>query len=372
MVIFIDLILFTFIVYVVLLNLFTFAWYSNGHNKFGTSKKVKIPKISIIIAARNEEVNIIECISSILRQTIDIYEIIIVNDHSTDETESKVRQLISDSSQNINLYNLPDNIFGKKSAIAYASEKAKGEVYFFTDADCVLKENHLELMISYMSIKNYDMLCGPVDFKKKKGILNKLINLEFLTIIGSSSAGFFLKKPFICNAANIMIKRSIFAKAQNNINDKYASGDDVFLLHYLLSIKAQVGFINSRDCIVKTNPPESIKSLFNQRLRWASKSVGYKNISGLSMSLIILFVAIAIILSFILSLYELLPLNFFIYLIILKTIVESIFLLPVLKFYKKTNLFLYIPILQLVHPIYILITGLGSLFIKPTWKGRKI
>ncbi|MEO7833879.1 MAG: glycosyltransferase, partial [Ginsengibacter sp.] len=109
----------------------------------------ELPLISVIIAARNEEKNIGNCIQSIINQTYpeNKFEIIITDDHSTDKTVSIIQSF---QKENIRVIDLADfthnqnlNSYKKKS-IEAALQFAKGELIVTTDADCTAPPKWLE------------------------------------------------------------------------------------------------------------------------------------------------------------------------------------------------------------------------------------
>jgi len=327
------------------------------------------PDVSLLIAFRNEQANLSELIQSILSQNYNgNFEVLLSNDHSTDNSKNIISKF---KDERIKVLNIPDDHIGKKSALRYAAKKAKSEILLFTDADCILPKNWIKTMVSGLINMNTDMLCGPVIFKKEGTFLNNLFRLEFMSLTGSGAAGFFINKPFLCNGANFAIKRESYEKAMSHINDKYSSGDDIFLLHYI-SKNGKADFLKNSDSFVVTNAPENIRSFFNQRIRWASKTTGYKDPFSIYMSLITFGFSLILFFAPIFALIN--PHIWYLFLVgfLSKTIADKIFLFPVTKFYKSKELIFLVPILQIVYPCYIVTTVILSLFYRPNWKERPI
>jgi cellulose synthase/poly-beta-1,6-N-acetylglucosamine synthase-like glycosyltransferase len=325
--------------------------------------------VSVIIACRNEEANISHLIESLLQQKYtQNFEIIIVNDHSEDKTLEIIRHY---NDSRIKLLELPDNMLGKKSALRFGVLNSIGTVLLFTDADCIVPINWIKNMTKAMLTSNAEMLCGPVVFKENKSIFNKLFRLEFMSLTGSGAAGFFIKHPFMCNGANYAIYKSCYLKSVDKINDKYSSGDDVFLLHEISKNKSAY-FVKNKNTTVITNAPENLKAFFSQRIRWASKTTGYTHTFAITVAILtfitsIILITLPLAAMFYSELWFLLLLIF-----ISKTIVDITFLLPVSKFYDEPKLTFLVPLLQVFYPFYIVITAVFSLFYKPNWKGRRI
>ncbi|MCK9254674.1 MAG: glycosyltransferase [Bacteroidales bacterium] len=327
-------------------------------------------KISLIVAFRNEKKNLKNLINSLLNQNnAPSFEIILVNDHSEDNF-MEFLDLFRD--ERIKIFNLPDGLIGKKAALRYGISQSQGEILFFTDADCVLPKNWISTMLAYQQKNNVQMLCGPVKFKNSKKFLDKIFALEFMSMTGSGAAGFFINKPFMCNAANYCVCRSVLSEVEEKgFNERYSSGDDVFLLHYVSS-KYKVDFLKSYEVCVETPAPFSLQSFFNQRVRWASKLSGYRNVFAIFMGIITYISAFSLILLAVLSLFFTKYYTLLLALFVVKLIVELLFLIPISKFYKQEKYLIYLPILQLFHPLYIVFIPLFSVFYKPKWKNRKI
>jgi Glycosyltransferases, probably involved in cell wall biogenesis len=121
--------------------------------RFAQPKKIK-PRISVVVAARNEEKDIEKCLQSLLKQTYptNSYEIIIVDDGSTDKTASIVKSF-SERFANIHLLSLmfdsEQKIGRKPIALAKGIAQASGEIILTTDADCIVPLRWIEIMVNH-------------------------------------------------------------------------------------------------------------------------------------------------------------------------------------------------------------------------------
>ncbi|MDR2010654.1 MAG: glycosyltransferase [Bacteroidales bacterium] len=354
------------LLYMIMISMFAFAWFLRKENI--SSKKTITKKISVIVAFRNEEKNLDKLLKSLLNQSYKDYEIILINDHSNDNSTHVINQI---KNEKIKLYDLPDEFQGKKHALRYGAKHSDGEILFFTDADCIIPPEWISETYSYMLEKDIKMLCGPVRFYNNPGIFSKLVQLEFLSMTGSGAAGTFLGLAFMCNGANYAIEKNIFSEASAFFNDKYSSGDDVFLLHYV-SGKYKVDFIKNRKCIIDTKAPENLKELFVQRVRWASKTSGYKTPVSIITAALTFLMSFILLVSLIAGFFKFIYIYLFITAFFIKIFTDTLFMIPVLNFYRKSNLIWFIPLLQIFYPFYIVITGILSLFWHPLWKGRRV
>ncbi len=129
----------------------------------------ELPFVSVIIAARNEEKNIGDCIQSIINQTYpqNKFEIIVTDDHSTDNTVSIIRAF---QKENIRVIHLSDFIESKKlnsykkKSIETALQFAKGELIVTTDADCIAPPKWIETLSSFYEEKSPVFVALLVDF----------------------------------------------------------------------------------------------------------------------------------------------------------------------------------------------------------------
>ena len=353
------------ILYSLLILAFCYHW-RDEDNVAPSVSSDDAPLVSVIVAFRNEEKNLPALVESLLAQSYGKLEIILVDDHSEDASMS-VAQSYAD--QRIKVVCSHDNISGKKAALKLGYEKSSGEILFFTDADCILERKCIELSVAKMLNDKCSMICGPVCYIDRKGFLQKTMQLEFLSLTGSGAAGFFMGHPFMCNGANFAVMRDVYAAADTN--EKYSSGDDVFLLHYVHK-NHKVGFAQYHECIVKTMPPKSIGEFFSQRVRWASKASGYRNPFAIFVSGLILLMSLSLIVAFVAACVCHIYLLVFFCLFFMKLVVDSWFIMPVLRFYNRRKLCLAIIPLTLLYPIYIVVTAVASIVFRPKWKGRKI
>jgi chlorobactene glucosyltransferase len=113
----------------------------------GTDKVVLprgLPRVSVLVAGRNEEGCFELCLRSLLRQDYPNLEIIAINDRSTDATGEILDQLeleFSDQLQVIHIENLPSGWFGKTHAMHVGSQSASGDWLLYVDADCELQSD---------------------------------------------------------------------------------------------------------------------------------------------------------------------------------------------------------------------------------------
>ena len=337
------------------------------------TKTSNLPTVSIVIAFRNEADNLASLIESLSRLAYpkDRFEVIFVNDNSTDKGAALIDELMIDTLLNFTI--LESKPIGKKAALVLGAKNSKHDYLLFTDADVILPNNWIEAMLNALSEKG-KMVCGPVLFENDKGFFNKWKQLEFIGLMSSSAAYIAANKPIMANGANLLIEKATYLKLIDQVQgENYASGDDVFLLHSLNAAEpGSISFAFNKEAIVKTDSPNSLKAFINQRLRWASKAKGYKNKDSQFLSLFVFLYPFILILFAILSGWKFYFIPPFLILLTVKMITDYRFFKTCLPFFNKAEIIYNYPLSILLHVIYIVIIGNLSLFVKPTWKGRKI
>ena len=325
-----------------------------------------IPHSSLLIACRNEIHNLPSLLVSIENQTYKPYEIIFVDDNSTDETYDF---LIDFAKKYDYIKVIKNSGKGKKSALIEAAKIAKSEYLIFTDADCILNKNHCRLALDYLSKNNSDMLLGAVDVTDEKGIFNIIEKIEFASLQAVTAYSALLNNPIMCNGANLIIRRTTYLQYINNINTSIASGDDMFMLHALKKNKSKINYLYNNNYIVKTKGTNSLKKFLLQRTRWAAKSLNYTDPTTILTAIIVILTNIFLIIS------PLIITNYSLLIFIIIMIIENIILLPYLFKYKQYRILKYYPILfpimSLLYPLYILTILILILFYNktnPHWK----
>lgn len=120
-------------------------------------------RLSVLIPARNEEKNIEATLQSILASKYTAYEVIVMNDHSTDNTAAIVERL-SAIHPNLRLVDappLPNGWCGKQHACYQLAKLSKADLIAFLDADVRLKPDALQRMVGFMD-KNKAALASGV------------------------------------------------------------------------------------------------------------------------------------------------------------------------------------------------------------------
>ncbi|WP_286841544.1 MULTISPECIES: glycosyltransferase [Sphingobacterium] len=333
--------------------------------------------VSVIIAARNEELNIRRTIESILGQNYprELLELIIIDDHSDDSTSLIVKEY---EEKGVKLIQLNENgrlNSYKKLAISRAINCCHGEIIITTDADCRMGSNWLKTVISSFEKEGAYLQSSPVVYSEEKSFFERLQTLEFLYLIGLGAAGIGNKKPTTCNGANLAYRKDIFKQMGGFKGiDELASGDDELFLHKVAEqYPDRIIFCKSQDAVVYTDAKPDLKSFISQRRRWASKSTKYKNKGVIALGISIWFFNLLILVAAVLALCGVKFVAWVVlFALLLKMTVEFLFIQPLTRFASRNELLWYLPLLSLAHILYLAYIGILGNVGKYDWKGRQV
>ena len=330
--------------------------------------------ISVIIPARNEEKNLAALLYALEQQSLphNLFEVIVVDDHSTDATSS-IAKSFSGLPIQVLQPPLPAQNSSKKKAIETGVLAARGELIVTTDADCLPGPHWLRSIHELHSATNANFIAAPVKFLHNNSLLQSFQALDFMTLQGITAASVFLDFHTMCNGANLAYRKQAFldVKGYEGI-DRVATGDDMLLMHKIWKLDpAKVFYLKNEETIVSTAPAQSWKEFINQRKRWASKTFVYDDHRILAVLVFVYLVnllfLIVVIASFVNPLYWWLAVGF----IVVKTLVELPFVWLVAGFYGEKKLLRYFLLCQPLHIFYTVVVGLLSQAGSYEWKGRR-
>ncbi|HCL06318.1 MAG TPA: glycosyl transferase [Chitinophagaceae bacterium] len=340
-----------------------------------------ITSFSIIIPARNEANGIEHCIRTILSSSYpdSLTELIVVDDHSTDNTAEIVLHLQHEY-YNLQLIRLEEHLDGnpmnayKKKAIEVAISKSKSEWIITTDADCHAPAQWLHLYDAYIQQNNPVFVAAPVMFTHTKGILSLFQLLDFMSLQGITAAAVSAGYHTMCNGANLAYRKDVFYEVgQFKGIDELASGDDMLLMYKIKQqYPGKLGYLFNPGAIVTTEPMHNWSSFINQRIRWASKADRYDDKSVFRILVLVYAVNLALLILLPVNLFVAGEIAHWLTLILIKTMVELSFMRPVARFYQQQDVLLYFPLMQPLHLLYTVIAGWLGKFGTYRWKGRKV
>lgn len=344
-------------------------------NFFATAAKPKT-FFSIVVPFRNEAENLPDLLESFrkLNYPIDLFELILIDDFSTDASVKLIYdwRMANGSFQVTLLENIKISGSPKKDAISRAIPIVKKDWIVTTDADCMVNENWLSTIDHYIQDNEVAMIAGAVSYFNCQSFLHHFQQLDLTSLQGATIGSFGIKLGFMCNGANFAYTKSLFQELGGfGGNNNLASGDDVFLLQKAVAkVPDQVHYLKSENNIVLTKPTDSWKTLFNQRIRWASKTGSYQSVFGKDLALIVFAANFFCLLPFAFCLFEKMHWVQFGILLTIKFMVDAILLYKTTNFLTKKrprHLFLG----SLLYPFFSVAVAARALAGSYEWKGRQ-
>ena len=342
---------------------------------FKRTNQKPLTTFSIIVPFRNEEKNLGKLLESIskLNYPKELFEIITVDDDSTDSSASiynlwrfKNGLISTTLLENLRLSNSP-----KKDAISRAMHIVKNNWIVTTDADCMVNKNWLLTLDNYIQKTDAQMIIGAVVYKTKNNWFHQFQQMDLMSLQGTTIGSFGLKKPFMCNGANFAYTKKLFNELDGfNGNNKMASGDDVFLLQKATKKHLdKIHYLKNTNSIVKTKPENNLHQLFMQRVRWASKTTGYKSSYAKSLASIVLLMNLSLVVSCGLLLVDCFDWKILITLFLVKYCMDYMLLFKANNYLQRGKFFLPLASI-LLYPFYASLVGIYSIFGSFSWKGR--
>lgn len=369
--------------YVVIIIWYKSVWSDHSETLENHVIPERAALVSIIIIARNEGTHITECLTSIYQscQNYGPAEMILVDDHSEDDTITKAQQLqlpilrvlrLSD----FTLLNRNTQSF-KKAALHFALIEAKGDYILTTDADCTVPLHWVRAMYKgFQAIPN-GAVTGPVEILSGDSrLLSQFESLELMGTMAGTKAGIKSGLYFSANAANMIYYKSDYlAFIDSHAGATKASGDDMFFVEWMSQRGQKVMFIQNREAIVKTRANGTLKDFISQRIRWATKTKAYKT-AGIKVLMALVFMFhFGMISTLFLWIAGAGLLGFYLFAVMffIKCLIDFILLRQIgLFFHKRLNVPKF-PLMVGLHTVYIFSVGLAGLFLKEYyWKGRKV
>ena len=359
--------------YIGLIGFFTGGWFLTSRQS-AVGSKGSYRKVSVVVAARNEEEFIADLLSDLLAQDYpeEMTEIIVVDDRSIDGTARIVEEFIEKAATiRIQLIKIDGHTMGgKKMALAKGVDHATGEIILTTDADCRVGLGWISEMVKGFQDKSCKMIFGPVTYFDGNRLSDHFQTLDYLGMMASGAGAALAGFPFMCSGASLAYQREAYY-AVNGFrgNEDFLSGDDVFLLHKIKKEfgRKAVGFCMKKEALVRTYPADGFKNFISQRVRWASKSKGYKDLLSAYTALIVFIASFFMMAVFFLGFLNPSLLLIFFGFLIIKSLADFPLLWIVTTFTGQRNLLKWFLPFQLIYTFYIVAAGILSLLNRRKW-----
>lgn len=234
------------------------------------------PKISIIVAARNEAQNLSASLQSLcdVNYPAEKYEIVVVDDNSNDDSPEIIKRFAADPLfRCIRLNENEKTRPGKAGAILEGIDQSRGEIIFVTDADCRVPRNWVKNLLRYFDrdtglVGGFTLLDRQGD---KTSLWGKIQSCDLCFLLGIAAASAHLKKPVSWLGNNMAFRRTAYDLVGGYAALGHSLVEDFALINAIAgSGKLKVTFIHHPDSLVTSLPATNVMDFYRQRKRWAS------------------------------------------------------------------------------------------------------
>lgn len=333
-----------------------------------------LPRVSVIVPARNEAANVAACLQGLRAQTYPAHllEFILVDDHSEDATLA-IAQAHAAEEPRLRILQLEGQTGWayKKAAVAAGIAHANGDILLTTDADCVAGPDWVASMVACFA-PEVSMVAGPV-MLTGHSIFAQFQALEFMGLIAVGAGAIGAGSPTMCNGANLAYRKAAFhAVGGFQGIDHIASGDDELLMHKLVAAGHQVRFAKVKAAIVRTPAQPDWAGFKAQRIRWVSKSRHYDR-KSITTTLVLSYLAMAgLPLMAFTAIWWPVGWAFLGAALGLKIFGELAVLAQAASFFDNLRLLCWLPVEQAAHVAYVLWVGIAGNRKGYHWKGRSV
>ena len=338
-----------------------------------------IPSVTVLIAARNEELRITKCLDCLMIQDYDPsrLQIIIVDDRSEDGTAAVLKTYSERWPGRLTLVTVTEtssHTSPKKFALARGLEQATGEIVVTTDADCIMSKAWISSLVTEFS-EDTGLVLGMTSYYSmgKEDWAWGSQALEFISY-GVVAAGLVgLHFPVHGNANNIAYRRRAYAEAAGFAShSNIVSGDDDFLIQSIHKLgRWKIRYSVHPESQVQTEPPLSMGLFWEQRKRWASKCSLYEPKQTAFLAVIFGYYSL-IPACMLLGLFDRPYLYLGLVSFGVKTGTDYLVMRKGLGIFSKQELMQWFPVTCLIHIPLIIGAVLAGSFGEFTWKGQRV
>ena len=284
----IELIVFGILLITFIHQLYFYSRYLNGVLRL--RKKIKDgkvpfqaeqPPVSIIVCAKDEAENLRKFLPFVLEQDYPEFEVIVINDGSTDDTDELLRDLREEYPRLRTTF-VPvgaNNASTKKLGITLGIKASKYEFLLFTDADCMPEDKTWIARMMRNFTRETDFVLGYGAYLQKKGLLNRLITYDTLFIALQYMGMAAVRKPYMGVGRNLAYRKETFFAQKGFASTLHLSSGDDDLLVNKASNPWNTRIEIAADSITWSEPNKTFRGWFYQKERHLSVSSYYKNSS---------------------------------------------------------------------------------------------
>lgn len=347
------------------------------------SKDADLPFVSVLVAARDEERNIADCLESLVRQQYpsDRYEIVVVNDRSNDSTPSIIKSYMEEHEmvKCIDIDSNTSGLTGKQNALNEGLKFCTGEIIMNTDADCIAGPLWVHRTVSHFGPGVGITIGFSTTFSaaryhcsgetRRPPLFADLQSLDMLFLIDAAAGAIGMNVPVSCLGRNLAYRKFILDDIDYPGMEYTITEDAALVQAVARDTDWDISVVYDKGAVVSTLAEESVKQFLSQRIRWILGGRATRSWTQIPLHAIFLF-HLCLAISF--------PLMFFVrsfpitlFSILIKATLDFIRCWRVCKAFDRTDLLkLFLPY-EVFMVFYSALTGLSSIFIREIrWKGE--
>ena len=346
-----------------------------GRVRLGESTVRPAPKVSILISARNEADSIRATLDSVMRQNYEgDWNLWVADDRSDDDTPkilAEYAEKFPDKFHVLTITEISEGVSPKKNALSLLIDACDGQILCLTDADCIVKPTWVSGIVRDFE-PGIELVAGHSyipTVPHKSSFLICMQALETLIYRVAGTAGLAMQLPLTSTGNNLAYRKSFF-KSVNGFENviKIQSGDDDLLMQKLASDRPwAMRYCVAEDTFVTTSGKETLKELWEQRKRWASKTIYYTPKIVLVLSLVFLFLVMLCV-SALLAPFSMKILVVTLLAFVLKCISDFVLILRGLRIFKQEHLLKWCIPVEIIHAPFTVLAVLFGLFGRFKWK----
>lgn len=236
------------------------------------------PKVSVVIPARNEERTIARCVESVFACDYPDFEVVVVDDMSTDGTAEVLRQLQSRYGARLRVVHRreephQENLRGKAGALHMGMEQVRGEIALFTDADCTVAPGWIRAMARFFAdpavgfVAGFTLVGGQRFFERFQAA-------EWLLLHAAESAGIGWNLPLGCFGNNLGVRVRAYWDTGGYERIPFSVTEDLALQQAIHRRGWRMEYAYTPEALVTTLPVATVGEYWRQHRRWGRGGVG--------------------------------------------------------------------------------------------------
>lgn len=212
------------------------------------------PRVSVVIPARNERRNIERCVRSVLGAAYPNFEVIVVDDHSTDGTGDIARRIACDDSRLrvVDAPELPDGWFGKQWACATGARESRGDLLLFTDADTTHSPDLLPRAVNAMRARGAELF-SVAGNQEMHSFWERIIQPQMFALLsiryGGSEHVSNAKRPVdaIANGQFILVRRESYDAIGGHAAVRDRVAEDMAMAQAFVATRRRIALFVAND-----------------------------------------------------------------------------------------------------------------------------